>query len=119
MKMIPKVLVLMSVYNGGKYLAVQLESIASQEGIDVSLYIRDDGSKDNSETIIREYAEKLSIFYYRENNIGPAGSFMRLIELAEDKYDYYAFSDQDDFWEKDKLYTAVRQLKDEHKRPAL
>ena len=62
MKMIPKVLVLMSVYNGGKYLAVQLESIASQEGIDVSLYIRDDGSKDNSETIIREYAEKLSIF---------------------------------------------------------
>ena len=42
MKRIPKVLIMMSVYNGRKYLAEQLESIIGQKGVDVSLYIRDD-----------------------------------------------------------------------------
>lgn len=119
MKKIPRVLILMSVYNGGKYLAVQLETILRQEGVDVSLYIRDDGSEDNSEMIIREYTKKIPITYCREDNIGAAGSFMRLIELAPDGYDYYAFADQDDYWERDKLYTAIRYVKDVSVSPAL
>lgn len=114
-----RVLVLMSVYNGGKYLAVQLESIVRQEGVDVSLYIRDDGSADDSETIIHEYAQKIPITYCKEFNIGAASSFMRLIELVEEEYDYYAFADQDDFWEKDKLHTAIRYLKNERESSAL
>lgn len=110
MKMIPKVLVLISVYNGGKYLPVQLESIIRQKGVDVSLYIRDDGSKDVSETIIQEYAKKISIKYCKESNIGAARSFLRLIELADGEYDYYAFADQDDYWKSDKLTVAISKL---------
>lgn len=119
MKMMPRVLVLMSIYNGCKYLAVQLDSIMRQEGVDVSLYIRDDGSEEDSETIIHEYAKKIPITYCKELNIGAAGSFMRLIELAEEEYDYFAFADQDDFWEKDKLYTAIQHLKDKCERSTL
>lgn len=119
MKMMPRVLVLMSVYNGCKYLPVQLDSIISQEGVNVSLYIRDDGSEEDPETIIHEYAKKISITYCKGHNIGAAGSFMQLIDLAEEEYDYYAFADQDDFWEKDKLYTAIQYLEDKGERSAL
>lgn len=119
MEMIPKVLVLMSLYNGGKYLAEQIESIIGQEGVDVSLYVRDDGSEDNAEMIIHKYEKMLPIIYCKEANIGAARSFMRLVELAEDGYDYYAFADQDDSWDHDKLYTAVQKMKDTERSPAL
>lgn len=119
MKRIPKVLIMMSVYNGRKYLAEQLESIIGQKGVDVSLYIRDDGSEDSAEAVIRKYENIIPIIYCREANIGAARSFMRLVELAEDGYDYYAFADQDDSWDHDKLYTAVQKMKNTGKSPAL
>ena len=119
MKMIPKVLVLMSVYNGEKYLAEQLESIVCQKGVNVSLYIRDDGSDDRSEIIIREYTEKIPITYCREPNIGVAKSFMRLIELAQDGFDYYAFADQDDYWESDKLSVTICKMECKKECPAI
>lgn len=119
MNKILRVLVLQSVYNGEKYLPIQLESIAEQEGVNVSLLVRDDGSKDSTESIIHVYANKMPITYHKEANIGAAKSFMRLIELAADEYDYFAFADQDDYWEKDKLYVAVSKLEGNDEIPAL
>lgn len=53
----PSVAVLMSTYNGEKYLREQLDSILSQKDVDVHIYIRDDGSTDGTIDIIREYMD--------------------------------------------------------------
>ena len=104
-----KVLVLLSTYNGEKYLREQLDSVLSQEGVDVSLLIRDDGSKDGTINILKEYSAKLNVDYYEGANRGPSESFHDLLLHAQG-YDYYAFCDQDDDWHKDKLRTAVERL---------
>lgn len=49
--------VVMSTYNGEKYLKEQIDSILSQEGVDVRLYIRDDGSSDRTTDILASYEE--------------------------------------------------------------
>lgn len=116
-----RIKIMMSSYNGEKYIEEQIKSILTQENVQVELFIRDDGSKDSTVKII----EKLSSLYpnihlYAFDNKGPSDSFMELLYTheGEKKYDYYAFSDQDDIWQKDKLNRAVTFLENEIK-PAL
>lgn len=113
------VLILQSVYNGERYLPTQLESIINQEKEKVSLYVRDDGSSDNSLKVIQEYAKRIPILFCKGQNIGPAKSFMQLIEMASGEYEYYAFADQDDYWQNNKLYVAISQLEKYSEKPAL
>lgn len=109
-----KVQVLMSTYNGEKYLREQIDSILAQKGVEVHLLVRDDGSKDNTVEIIKKYK---GIEIIQAKNVGATNSFLNLIELAGD-YDYYAFADQDDVWDEDKLFIAIQKL-DEHICPAI
>lgn len=105
-----KVLVLMSTYNGDKYINQQIDSILNQVGVDVDLLIRDDGSTDSTKDIINTYCEKdKRVKAYTGNNLKSAGSFFDLVKHA-DGADYYAFSDQDDVWDKNKLSRAVKIL---------
>ena len=109
-----KILVLLSVYNGQKYLREQVDSILSQQGVDLHLLIRDDGSKDASVAILNEYAAgnpKAEIVLGA--NLGCLGSFNALVDMAcerKEEYEYFAFSDQDDYWLPDKLQAGVSQL---------
>lgn len=109
-----KVTVLMSTYNGQKYLREQIDSILKQENVDVSILIRDDGSKDRSFDILSEYAEKYpNIEIIQGKNLGFAESFMNLVYKANEyssDTEYFAFSDQDDIWLPDKLDSAIRRL---------
>lgn len=98
--------VVMSTYNGEKYLKEQIDSILSQEGVDVRLYIRDDGSSDRTTDILASYQEHKNVKIEKGNNLGFAKSFLTALDEC-DEADYYAFSDQDDVWEKDKLSTAM------------
>ena len=108
-----KLAVLMSTYNGEKYIREQLDSLLAQSLRPDLIYIRDDGSKDDTAAILEEYAsENPFIKYYAGKNKGPAKSFWELICTCE-KADYYALCDQDDVWFKDKLETAVKMLKQE------
>ena len=111
------VAVLMSSYNGEKYLREQLDSILNQKDVDVHLHIRDDGSTDATLDIIREYiaANPGKISLTTGENLGPGRSFMELLYNAPDTYDYYAFSDQDDVWLDDKLIAGIRVLKGRQK----
>lgn len=103
------VLVLMSTYNGEKYIKEQIESILNQKGIRVFLEIRDDGSIDATYDILKSYEEKNSnITVFRDEPIGVGKSFMRLLYNASEEYDYYAFADQDDVWYEDKLLEAIK-----------
>ena len=57
-----KVAVLISTYNGHKYLDEQLKSIAEQTVVNnLTLYIRDDGSKDNTFDIIDKWKNKIKL----------------------------------------------------------
>lgn len=101
----------MSAYNGQKYIAEQIDSILTQKGIHVELYIRDDGSKDYTRDILREYTRHHdNIHVSLGTNLGAARSFIEgLINAPE--CDYYSFSDQDDYWEQDKLFRAVNFIR--------
>ncbi|SDH61450.1 rhamnosyltransferase [Pseudobutyrivibrio sp. 49] len=106
-----KICVLMSTYNGEKYIREQLDSILAQENVDVSILIRDDGSKDATLSILDEYCKRDNVHYYVDSrNLGACNSFIDLMWHVSLDYDYYALSDQDDFWLKDKLSTGVEFL---------
>lgn len=103
--------VLMSTYNGQKYLKDQIDSILLQSGVNVSLLIRDDGSIDDTRHILEKYEKKhknVRVIY--GNNIGWKNSYMQLLILSGD-CEYFAFSDQDDVWLPDKLSSAVSIMK--------
>lgn len=106
-----KVQILMSTYNGARYIRTQLESIVRQTVEDKTLLIRDDGSTDNTVDILREYQEKFSwIEVYQGNNLGVQKSFFELIEKSDPMAEYVAFADQDDEWLPEKLERAVGKL---------
>lgn len=99
----------MSTYNGEKYLEEQINSIDKQEGVNVVILVRDDGSTDNTTQILDKWQHIGKLTWYSGDNLGPARSFMDLLANAP-KADYYAFSDQDDVWLPLKLHTAVAAL---------
>lgn len=107
-----QVAILMSTYNGERYLADQIKSIQNQSYPNWHLYIRDDGSKDNTINIIQKYADadkRITLTNYNAiTNVGVTSSFMKLLQSAN--ADFYMFCDQDDVWLKDKIELAVNQM---------
>lgn len=103
-----KVVVLMSTYNGERYLEEQIDSIISQT-VKVKLVVRDDGSTDKTQSILEKYRRQGNLDWYQGENIGFAKSFLTLLKNAP-KADFYAFADQDDYWEKNKLEVAIKQI---------
>ena len=104
------VIILMSTYNGGLYLQDLLESLSQQSKVRMSVLVRDDGSTDNTHYILNQWQQRGLLNWYTGKNLGPANSFLDLIQHAP-KAEYYAFCDQDDIWMPDKLITAVDALK--------
>lgn len=107
-----KIAILMSTYNGEKYLAEQIQSIIRQDYSNWHLYIRDDGSTDNTINLIKEWENKdTRITFLNQDapgNLGVTGSFMNLLENTN--ADYYMFSDQDDYWMKDKISVTLEKM---------
>lgn len=106
-----RIAILMSTYNGEKFLKEQLDSILTQDISEgkIDVIVRDDGSKDHTIKILNEYLNKGKIAWYAGENLMPAKSFFHLLFNCGD-YDYYAFSDQDDIWDADKIESAIRIL---------
>lgn len=105
-----RVAILMSTYNGEKYLEEQINSILSQEGnFELDLFVRDDGSTDATRNILDKYQTKKQLKWYWEENLGPGKSFIDLLYKTRG-YDYYAFSDQDDVWMPGKIARAINVL---------
>lgn len=106
------VAILLSTYNGEKYLAQQLDSLLNQSFKEFSIHIRDDGSTDRTLDIIKEYKSfNSNIHFYSDHSNfrkGPSGSFMWLLQNVQ--AEYYMFCDQDDFWFPNKIqisYDAI------------
>ena len=112
-----KVLILMSTYNGEKYIKEQLDSIQKQSYSNFSLMIRDDGSTDATIAIIREYQKKYSnIRLIIGKNLGVWNSFFTLFKEADGQAEYYALADQDDYWLPDKILAAIQRMERESRK---
>lgn len=85
----------MPVYNGEKYIAESIRAILAQTFTDFELIISDNASDDGTEQICREFARKDSrIRYFRNSqNIGAAGNYNRLFELARGQFFRWANAD--------------------------
>lgn len=105
-----RVAVLMSSYNGEKYIREQIESILVQKGnFEFNIWVRDDGSSDETQSILREYEQKGKLHWYTGENLGPARSFLDLVNHCKG-YDYYAFADQDDYWMPEKINRGITAI---------
>ncbi len=106
-----KVQVLLSAYNGEKYIKEQLDSILNQQKVQVSVLVRDDGSTDGTIHILKDYCNKYTnIKLIEGHNIGVVRSFFELFKNADKDMDLYALSDQDDVWDEDKLIIACEAI---------
>lgn len=108
--------ILMSTYNGAKYIREQMDSLLEQDceakgTAAFCIIVRDDGSSDGTQDILEEYAGRYpkKISWYQGENHGVIRSFFELLQKAGAS-DYYAFCDQDDYWMPDKMSHAVETL---------
>lgn len=99
----------MSTYNGERFLNEQLASISSQDYKDFFLFVRDDGSIDQTTKILNDWQKRIKLQWYQGENLGPSQSFFDLL-VNSPEADFYAFCDQDDVWSKDKIGIAVKSL---------
>ena len=114
-----KVAVLLSTYNGEKYLEQQLQSIFYQTYKNIELYVRDDGSTDGTLDILKKYENQGMLKLTVGENLGYCESFYSLLRNTNEA-DYYSFADQDDIWLENKIKTAVTALNGvEKEMPAL
>lgn len=113
-----KILVMLSSYNGEKYIEEQIDTILTQTGVEVHLLVRDDGSTDRTSIILDKYKNEGKLEWYGGKNLGWKASFMNLA-VNSPEYDYYAFSDQDDHWKPEKLSSALEVLKTMLQGPSL
>ena len=102
------VAVLMSTYNGEKYIKEQIESILGQENVSVEIFIRDDGSIDHTVDIVEKY-DNINII--RGENIGVGNSFMELVYKVPNSFEFYAFADQDDIWLNNKMEKGIEKIR--------
>lgn len=109
-----RVAILLCTYDGQRFLSDQLESFRNQSHSDWELWVSDDGSQDRTRLILELFRAGAGINRLSIHN-GPAegfvANFLSLVCHASITADYYAFSDQDDVWEPEKLERAVTWLK--------
>jgi hypothetical protein len=106
-----KVSVVMATYDGAKWLATQLQSIATQRYQPAEMIISDDGSSDGTRSIIDEFRRNspFPVSLLNGPRQGLADNFWQATIQA--RGDAIAWSDQDDVWRPDKLAIAVEALR--------
>lgn len=111
--------ILLSTYNGEKYLAEQIDSILNQTYKDWNLLVRDDGSSDDTSAIINNYVSEFPNkikWINKENvcNVGVVRSFETL--MKESTSPYFMFCDQDDVWLPNKIEQTLMLLQQQEQR---
>ncbi|MCR5829601.1 MAG: glycosyltransferase [Lachnospiraceae bacterium] len=112
--------IIMSTYNGEKYIREQLDSIIRSSFKNWHISVSDDCSSDSTCDILREYVQKYQgkiSLHINDSNMGSTVNFLTSLKRVADEdknreeQTYYMFSDQDDVWLKDKLYVTLKAMK--------
>jgi len=111
----PHVDILLSTFNGEKYLEIQLDSLFQQDYVNWTLLVRDDGSTDTTLAILekyrQQYPDKIKILNDSDGNIGYCRSFTKLLQQSSAEYVMYC--DQDDHWNPDKISKLLSVIAEE------
>ncbi len=109
----PAISICMATYNGQKYLKEQLDSILAQSYHNWQLLIRDDGSSDNTISIIENYVanhpDRIKLIKDKQAHLGSNLNFGKLLEQADTEY--IMFSDHDDIWLPNKIELTLNVMK--------
>lgn len=109
----PLVVILMCTFNGGRFLAEQLDSLESQIHRNWSLIVSDDGSEDSTLEILLNYQAKWPRGKMTIRQGPQKGFCQNFLSLACDpqiQANYFAFCDQDDVWLPSKLEVALENI---------
>jgi len=107
---IPKVTVLLTTFNGVRFLDEQLTSLYYQQGVDIEVMVNDDGSTDGTIEILDYWRAKgLIVSISQSRGLGATRAFLMLLQSC-DRKDFVAFCDQDDVWDKNKLVLQANSL---------
>jgi rhamnosyltransferase len=110
----PRVAILLAAFNGIDWIEEQINSILNQEDVNIEIFISVDLSIDGTYELCKSLEKKnksVIILPYGNRFGNAAKNFFRLIRDTDmKKYNYIAFSDQDDIWNKKKIYRAVSQM---------
>lgn len=106
------VTIVMTTYNGEKYVGEQIESILSSSYKDVELFIYDDGSKDDTLSILRNY-ESLSpdIIHVFQNEVNLGVNTNFLSAICKTTTEYVMLCDQDDVWKPNKIAITLKRMR--------
>jgi hypothetical protein len=108
----PRVDILLATYNGGKFLTEQLDSLAKQSYQNWQLIVRDDGSSDQTLSLLDEfgkrYAPRVNIIKDGKGSLGASQNFSELLTHSDS--DYIMFCDQDDVWLPHKIEVSLQSL---------
>lgn len=116
--MTANVVVLMSTFNGTKYVVEQLQSILWQLPPQGRIMVRDDGSTDGTAQLVAALGDN-RITILQGENLGFGASFLTLLMMVPGDTDMVMFADQDDVWLPGKIARAWQQLQPHEGRPAL
>ena len=112
----PETVILLATYNGERFLHQQIESLAVQTVDRVHVYVSDDGSTDSTRDILTSWKRrwrKGEFEILKGPNRGFAANFQSLVVRVKRAGDFFAFCDQDDVWDVDKLERAIVRIKEE------
>nr|WP_244482702.1 glycosyltransferase family 2 protein [Mesorhizobium sp. Root102] len=110
----PRIAVLMGTKDGAAFIDEQLQSLLAQSHPLVDLWISDDGSIDGTTAIIETWKSRWSkgrMTLVEGPRQGFAANFRSMILDRRVDADCYAFCDQDDIWESDRLESAMRWVR--------
>ncbi|MEO6729268.1 MAG: glycosyltransferase [Candidatus Dojkabacteria bacterium] len=98
--------VIIPAYNQASFILDTIKAIENQTVKPRQIIIIDDGSKDNTEEVIKNYKSEVKINYVKKENGGPNSARNAGIKLSD--AEFIGFCDADDVWEKDKLESQLR-----------
>ena len=104
-------------YNGENYIRKQIDSILNQTVKVDEIVVCDDGSTDETLSIIESFRENTSVdirIYRNETNLGVCANFQKAVDLCNG--DIIFLSDQDDVWHGDKVETVVGYFNLHHQK---
>ena len=112
------VAILLATYNSGRFLEEQLDSILIQTYKDWVVYVHDDGSTDNTISIVDSYIRKYpEHFRYSNNQVHGLRAYKSFLSLLGDaESDYYMFCDHDDVWVHNKIELSMNRMQELEKK---
>jgi rhamnosyltransferase len=109
------VLVLLAAYNGAQHLSEQIDSILAQTGVEISLIVSDDDSRDGTKELLRSTwgsDSRVKLVIHDQNSGSAGANFRRLFRQVDSEgFGFVALADQDDIWHPRKLFEAVEELR--------